>query len=348
MIMNRYWKEQPAITKPTITRLGYAFRQLSIWQYLFSVAKATSTSVLLVALVGLSTVSVAQSGSQQSETIAGGGPSSAGDIGATSETANPSTAKAAVDGKASEEAASGDAAAKEAAQNPLANTISVPFQNDTYFNTGPYKRALNALIIEPVIPIKLTENWNLITRTITPLIYEPRVSPTQGSVFGLGNMQPQFYFSPAHPGKLIWGLGPQLWLPTATDDTLGVNKFGGGPAGVVVTSFGHWMVGSIVNNVWTGQNKHHQEVNQLTLNPFAFYNLPKGWYVMTSPIMTADWTAKPGQKWTIPVGGGVGRVFKIGFQPLNTRVQFFKDVKQPTFGPSWTMQAQVQFLFVRK
>lgn len=243
---------------------------------------------------------------------------------------------------------SADDEAKNAAQNPLAHTISIPFQNDTYFNVGPYKRALNALIVEPVVPIKLNENWNLITRTVTPLIYEPSISPTQGSVFGLGNIEPQFYFSPAHPGKVIWGIGPELYLPTATDDRLGVNKFGGGPTGVIVTSRGHWMVGAIVNNVWTGQNSKHLEVNELSLNPFGFYNLPRGWYLMSSPIMTSDWTAKPGQKWTVPVGGGVGRIFKVGIQPLNARVQFWKDVKQPTFGPSWTMQAQIQFLFLRK
>jgi hypothetical protein len=117
---------------------------------------------------------------------------------------------------------------------------------------------------------------------------------------------------------------------------------------VVVTSRGHFLFGALTNNVWTGQNKEHQRVNQFTLNPFVFYNLQRGWYVVSSPLITSDWTARPGQKWTVPVGGGVGRVMKVGFQPINARVQFWDDVKQPTGGPSWTMQAQVQLLFIRK
>jgi hypothetical protein len=201
-----------------------------------------------------------------------------------------------------------------------------------------------------VIPLKLSSNWNLITRTIVPILRVPTVGPDTDSVSGLGNIQPQFYFSPARPapGRIIWGIGPQLWLPTSSDHRLGINKFGGGIDGVILTGRGHFLFGALINNQWTGQNDRHERVNQFTLNPFVYYNLPKGWYVMSSPVMTADWTAKPGEKWTVPVGGGVGRIFKIGVQPLNARVQFWKDVKTPTFGQNWTMQAQVQFLFIRK
>ncbi len=121
-------------------------------------------------------------------------------------------------GTGSEDA--GAAAAKDAAQNPLANTISVPFQNNTFFNARPYRRTENGLLIQPVIPFKLTEGWNLITRTIVPVIYQPPVSPSQGSEFGLGNVNPQFFLSPAGSGQIIWGGGPQLWLPTVTNKTV--------------------------------------------------------------------------------------------------------------------------------
>jgi hypothetical protein len=256
--------------------------------------------------------------------------------------------RAASTAQTGESAASADSAAKDAAQNPLASTISVPFQNNTYYEVGPLDGNVNALIVEPVIPFKLGANWNLITRTIVPILRAPSFEVSGDSVQGLGNVQPQFYFSPSHPGKIIWGLGPQLWLPTATDDRLGINKVGGGVDGVVVTSLGHFMLGSLVNNMWTPQNDRHQKVNQFTLNPFVFYNFAKGWYVVSSPVITADWTAQPGEKWTVPVGGGAGRIFKAGAQPVNARVQFWKDVKTPTFGQSWTMQAQIQVLFLRK
>jgi hypothetical protein len=247
-----------------------------------------------------------------------------------------------------ESAPSADSAAKDAAQNPLASTISVPFQNNTYYDAGPEEGAVNAMIVEPVIPFRLGANVNLITRTIVPIIRLPSFEAGGNSVGGLGNVQPQFYFSPSHPGKIIWGLGPQLWLPTATDDRLGINEIGGGVAGVIVTSRGHFMIGSLVNNMWTGRNDRDEKVNEFTLNPFVFYNFAKGWYVVSSPVITADWTAQPGEKWTVPVGGGAGRIFKAGAQPLNARVQFWKDVKTPTFGQSWTMQAQIQVLFIRK
>ena len=238
------------------------------------------------------------------------------------------------------------AAAKDAAQNPLARTISIPFQNNTFFNVGPYGRAENGLLIEPVIPFKLTDSWNVITRSIIPVIYAPRVSPSEGSNFGLGNLNPQFYFSPVRAGSIIWGAGPQLWLPTATDRTLGVNKFGGGPAVVVLTKQGHWLVGALANNVWAGRSGSH--INQMTLNPFIYYNMSRGWYLVSSEVMTANWVASSRDRWTVPAGGGFGRVFKIGAQALNARTQFWKDVKTPRGGPDWTFQSQIQLVFPRK
>jgi len=238
------------------------------------------------------------------------------------------------------------AAVKDAAQNPLASTISVPLQNNTFFNVGPYRRTENGLLIQPVIPFKLTEDWNLITRTIVPVIYQPQSSPSQGSEFGLGNINPQVFLSPARSGQIIWGGGPQLWLPTATNKTLGVNKFGGGPAAVALTKRGHWLVGALVGNVWAGTGGTHY--NQMTITPLVFYNIQKGWYVMYVANMTANWVASADDRWTVPVGAGFGRVFKVGKQPLNARAQIFNNVLRPNGGPAWTLQTQLQFVFVKK
>jgi hypothetical protein len=238
------------------------------------------------------------------------------------------------------------AAAKDAAQNPLANTISVPIQNNTFFNVGSYRRTENGLLIQPVIPFKLTENWNLIIRTILPAIYQPQVSPLQDSEFGLGNLNPQFFLSPARSGPIIWGVGPQVWLPTATNRSLGVNKFGGGPATVVLTKSGHWLGGTLVGNVWAGRSGAHY--NQMTITPLVFYNIQKGWYFLYVPMMTANWVGSANDRWTVPVGAGVGRVFKVGKQPLNSRTQIFNNVLRPNGGPAWTLQTQVQLVFVKK
>jgi hypothetical protein len=232
------------------------------------------------------------------------------------------------------------------AQNPIANTISVPFQNNTYFSAGPLHKTANVLIIEPVIPTKLSPDWNLVARWITPVVYLPRVSPDQGSEFGLSNLQPEFYFSPAHPDNVIWGVGPKLYLPTATGHELGINRMGGGPAAVAMTIKGPWVMGIIANNVWAGSG--HERVNQLTLNPFVDYNLKDGWYLISSPVITSNWVAKSSDRWTVPVGGGVGRLFKISNQPVNARIQGLYNAARPDFAPSWQLQLQVQFLFPKK
>ena len=117
-------------------------------------------------------------------------------------------------------------------QNPVADLISVPFQNNVNFGVGPDDDVQYILNIQPVIPFKLTEDWNLISRTIVPLIYQPELAPGVGEVFGLGDIQQSLFLSPGKPGKLIWGVGPILQFPTATDDSLGQGKWGAGPTAV--------------------------------------------------------------------------------------------------------------------
>jgi hypothetical protein len=238
-----------------------------------------------------------------------------------------------------------DAAAKDAAQNPVAAAISVPFQNNTYYGVGPYRRAENVLLVEPVLPFRISSNWIIITRTIIPVEVSPRLSPTDEVDYGLGNIQPQVYFSPAHPGKFIWGAGGEAYLSTATDKELGTNKWGGGPAAVGLYHQGPWLGGALVSNAFAGLD--HTHVNEMTLNPFLFYNMKRGWYLFSSPVVTSDWTASRSHRWTMPVGGGAGRVFKIGKQPLNARAQFLNDVRTTSYGPSWQLQAQLQFVFIR-
>ena len=238
-----------------------------------------------------------------------------------------------------------EAAAKDAAQNPVAAAISVPLQNNTYYGVGPYRRAENALLIEPVVPFRISKNWMVISRTIVPVVVVPRLSSTAGVDYGLSNIQPQFYLSPVHTGKFIWGVGPQLWLPTATDKTLGINKWGGGPTTVGLYRTGHWLGGALVNNEFAGVNHEHE--NLMTINGFLYYNFKHGWYLVSSPIMTADWTKERDKRWTVPLGGGAGKLFKIGSQPLNARAQFFNDVRTTAGGPDWQLQTQLQFLFIR-
>ncbi|SDR64287.1 hypothetical protein SAMN05519103_09627 [Rhizobiales bacterium GAS113] len=138
--------------------------------------------------------------------------------------------------------------AKEA-QNPVAKLISVPFQFQSNYGVGPFHQPQGVLNIQPVIPITINDDWNLITRVITPVISQPKFSPTDHREFGLGDMNPTLFLSPAKPGGIIWGIGPTFLLPTATDNNLGNHRWGAGPGAVVLTIKGPWVVGALVNKI---------------------------------------------------------------------------------------------------
>jgi hypothetical protein len=217
------------------------------------------------------------------------------------------------------------------AQNPLSPVYSLLNENSTNFRMGPLDRTQDVLLVEPVIPIRLTPEFNLITRWITPVIWQPALAPTIDSEFGLGNITPQFFFTPAHQGNgFVWGLGANAWLPTATDDTLGINKWGGGPTAVALWIQGPLLFGVLANHTWVGNQSHGSSVtgdriDQTAVQPFIFYNLSAGWYVATLPIITADWTV-PDDKWTVPIGGGIGRVIPLGDVNVNARLDVYDNV----------------------
>ena len=225
------------------------------------------------------------------------------------------------------------------------------FQNNLNFGYGPYNAAQNVLNFQPIVPFHLNDDWNLITRWVSPIVYQPRLAPDVGSEFGIGNLQPEFYLSPAHPGALIWGVGPTAYLPTATDKTLGVNAWGVGPSVVVLTIPRPWLIGVLVNNVWAWRDG--QKVDQMLIQCFINYNLPQGWYLVSQPIITSNWRALAHDKWVVPFGGGMGRVFKVeGLPPINAQVEAFYNVVRPTVGPltgpTWSLRFQLSLLFPAK
>ncbi len=252
------------------------------------------------------------------------------------------------------QAQSGDDLAK-ATQNPVAAMISLPFQNNTLFGVGPDDDTANVLNIQPVIPFTVG-GWNIINRTIAPVIYLPDLAagvaevPSQirsgNDKFGLGDINQTVYFSPASSGEVIWGIGPSLTLPTATDDALGSEKWSAGPAAVLLTQPGPWTLGTLVRQLWSvAGDGDRQDVSQLLVQPFVNYNLGGGWYGVSSPVITANWKADSDDTWTVPVGGGVGRIFSIAGQAMNAQVQSFYNVEKPRFGPDWSLRFQLQFLF---
>ena len=234
----------------------------------------------------------------------------------------------------------------KASQNPIANLISLPIQNNTNFGIGPDDETQNILNIQPVWPVSLNENWNLITRTILPVVSQPGVlTGGEGRVNGLGDTTFTGFFSPKDSGDITWGVGPVFLIPTATDDALGSDKWGAGPALVVLTMPGKWVIGSLFSNVWSFAGSGDQDVNLFTWQYFINYNLAGGWYLTSAPIITANWEAASGEKWTVPFGAGFGKIFKIGKQSINGSAQAYYNVDKPTYGADWTLRLQLQFLF---
>ena len=245
----------------------------------------------------------------------------------------------------------GTEALQKATQNPIASLISVPIQNNSNFGIQPGYRTQDVLNIQPVIPVKVSKDWNLIIRWITPIIWQPLtpplVSPTpEVGVYGLGDMQPSFFLSPSKPSKLIWGVGPVFQFPTATNQYLGQGKLGLGPTLVLLAQPGHWTVGVLANNVWSvAGSGSRPSVNQFLLQYFINYNMNKGWYLTSGPILTANWEASSGNMWTVPFGGGFGRIMKLGFQPVNLQLQFFGNAVHPADASPWGMRLTIAFLF---
>jgi hypothetical protein len=205
------------------------------------------------------------------------------------------------------------------------------------------------LNIQPVVPVKVTDEVNLITRPIIPVIRQPDLIDG-GDTWGLADIQLQTYLSPSGSDKITWGVGPVLQFPSATNSRkLGTQKWSAGPGAVVLTQPGKWVIGALANNLWSfAGDSDRDDVNLMTVQPFVNYNFGKGWYVSSSPIITADWEAHGNDNtWTVPVGGGFGRIIRIGKLPVNLNVQAFDNVVKPDDDATadWTLRLQIQFLF---
>jgi len=239
-------------------------------------------------------------------------------------------------------------------QNPVGDIISLPFEywhHDGMANDG----SADALMLKPVYPTRIG-NLNLINRLIIPYLGidanqngsdlgEIDIPPTLERESGLGNIQYQGFFTPAEPGKVIWGIGPVFELPTNTSG-LGSDKWSAGPAAVALTMPGKWVLGALVQNIWSFAGPSGDpDVNKFTFQYFLNYNLVDGWYLTSTPIITADWEQSSGNQWTVPFGGGIGRLMRFGKLPVDFKLQAFGNVEKPKGGPDWSMMFAVKFLF---
>ena len=237
-----------------------------------------------------------------------------------------------------------DADLTKAAQNPIANLVSIPFQNNTNFNMGPMgDRTQNVLNIQPVIPLY---KGRLITRTIFPLIWNPDYTQNSGSDFGFGDILFTAFYSPESKG-LTWGVGPVVSIPTG-GDTHGTGKWGLGPSIVILVMPDKWVVGGLINNIWSvAGDENRADVNFFTFQPFINYNFPS-FYLTFSPIITANWEADSDNQWTVPLGIGAGKLIRLGKLPVNFNVSYFNNVVKPDYSADWTLRILAAILLPAK
>ena len=241
--------------------------------------------------------------------------------------------------------ADGEEALAKESQNPVADIISLPLENNLEFGVGPEDARVNTLNLKPVYPINLGK-LNLINRIIAPLVYQEERLEDEGSESGLGNITYQAFLSPAAPSEIIWGLGLAFILPTNTDNRLGGDKWSAGPALAVLAKPGHWLFGILAQHFWSfAGDSDENNVNLSSLQYFINYNFPTGWYLTTNPTMTANWDADSSDRYTVPLGGGAGRVVRFGQQPVDFKLQGFWNAEKPDGAADWTLQLQLKFLF---
>lgn len=241
---------------------------------------------------------------------------------------------------------------RSAVQNPVSSLISLPFKFS--FDYGAPNGEASFLNIQPVVPVTVGD-WNLVNRAIIPLIDSPGEvagtpnipNPVPGDgATGLGDINYSLYFSSVKYGKAIWGVGPSITLPTATDSQLGSKKVSIGPAGVVLFQPGWGTYGGLGRQLWSvAGDSDRASVNQTLIEPFLNYNLPKGWYLLTDMVILANWQADSSNRWTVPLGGGIGKLINIGSQAINVRTEAYYNVEKPDSAPDWQWSFTVAFLF---
>jgi hypothetical protein len=229
--------------------------------------------------------------------------------------------------------------------NPVAALISVPFEYTWDTKAGVNEQGdKNYLTLKPVVPISINQEWNLISRTVMPLVKQSNITPgtTQS---GVADITQSFFFSPKAPTSdgLIWGVGPIISIPT--DETgLSSKQWGTGPTGVLLKQSGTYTFGLLAFNLYglgnpdAGMNK----LNNLFLQPFVTKQLGQGLSVSSNLESSYDWT---GDKWTVPLNLSVAQVMKVGNQPISFSVGARYFIERPESAPNWGLRATATFLF---
>lgn len=229
--------------------------------------------------------------------------------------------------------------------NPVSSLISVPLQQNIDFGAGASDGVKGTLNVQPVVPVSLGADWNVIVRTILPVVYQADISAPTAHEFGLGDTTQSFFFSPKRPGAngIIWGAGPALLYPTATDSLLGGDKWGAGPTIVVLKESGKSTYGLLANHIWSiGGNGARSKISATFLQPFYSHTTAKATTFILNTETSYDWI---GDHWVVPINLTVAQLTKLGKQPIQFGIGARYYVEKPAGGPDWGIRLVLTLLF---
>jgi len=231
--------------------------------------------------------------------------------------------------------------------NPVAALISVPLQLNFDEKIGPTDGGKRTLLnLQPVVPVTLNQDWNLISRTILPVVSQQDIFPGAGSQSGIGDIVQSVFFSPKAPtaGGWIWGAGPVFLLPTGSDDLLSAKKWGAGPTAVLLKQEHGWTYGALANHIWSlaGDNAR-ADISTTFLQPFVSYTTPDAWTYAVNTESSYDWK---NNQWAVPLNMFVSKVTKIDSQLMSVGGGVRYWATSPDSGPQgWGLRLVVTLLF---
>jgi hypothetical protein len=232
-------------------------------------------------------------------------------------------------------------------QNPVGDVVTAPLQFNFNGGGGLEDQTYFNLNFQPVMPIHGSSRVSLILRTIVPFHSFP--GPSDGQNGGFGDIQAQMFFTPAKPGKVIWGIGPMFSLPTATARPAQTGTWAGGASVVVLMMPGPWVIGSLFTQVSPMSDTNGDpRTNVFSWQYFINYNFGHGWALSSVPTIVANWDAPEGQQWTVPFGAGITKTLVFKGQPMSLGFQYFKNVERPDDAPGTVARFNMSFIFPLK
>lgn len=239
-------------------------------------------------------------------------------------------------------------------QNPISDLVRFGFTNFLEFGSGPTNSNINIFNLNASTTRQFGQ-WSLLNRLVVPLLYLPESVPDassgdSGRSFGLGDIEYTAFLvrdESKRVLKSIVGIGPTIIFKSATDDRMGLGKWSVGPSMAIARMQYPWVHGVVLRNIWSfAGDSDRPKVNFFLIQPFVNYNFTNGWYLTSTPGIIANWEADSRDQWTVPIGGGIGKLlFRGDKHPVNLKLQSFYFLEKPDIGPDWSLNFEFRILF---